>query len=292
MTYAKARQLVLGAGLGILALTTVISLIRRVETVEVIGTTLFIPILIAFVFWGLKGGLIAGAFAGLAYAALRYPAIDAVGAGDFIPLILGRMFAYLAFGGIGGWADKQLEASLNKLELYDQVDDYTGLFNARFFVQDADLELSRSKRYQTVFSVSVVDFPVAPLQKLSRRQRQAIRTDLGRMLKDAVRTVDRAAHGFDGKRHRFASVLPETGPEGARIFTDRLADRVRAYLVEKGVTIAPEDVGALALTFPDDGDAPFQQLKEEFTAIDRHEHPEKQVTSATGQPGGEPTAKT
>lgn len=281
MSYTRARQLVLAAGLGVLLLTAGVMFVRRVETVEVVGTLLFIPILVAFVFYGLRGGVIAGVIAAGVYAGLRGPAIDAVGLDRFLGLIISRSLAYVAFGAIGGWADKQLEASLTKLELYDQIDDYTGLFNARFMVQDTDLELSRSKRYQTVFSVAKVDFPVSSLENLSRRQRATLRRDLGRLLQDAVRTVDRPAHGFDGTAHHFAVVLPETGPEGARIFTDRLADRMAEYLAQKGAKITREHVRAEAVTFPDDGEEAVQRIKALFAEIDKHEHPE-QPTPAQG----------
>jgi GGDEF domain-containing protein len=176
---------------------------------------------------------------------------------------------------------------LTKLEIYDQIDDYTGVFNARFFVQDTDLEMSRAKRYQTIFSVAEVDFPVAPLQTLTRRQRKGIRRELGRLLQEAVRTVDRPVHGFDGTRHNFAVVLPETGVEGARIFTERLAERMAAYLRDRGVQITNEEVRSEHLTFPDDGEERIQALRERFADIDHHEHPkEKTIASATRPPDG------
>ncbi|MFN2526520.1 MAG: GGDEF domain-containing protein [Actinomycetota bacterium] len=277
--YQRARQLLLAAGLAVLLVTAAVMYVRRVETVEVLATLLFIPVFVACVFWNVRGGVIAAVLAAIAYAALRAPAIDAVGVERFGGLLLSRSVAFLAFGAIGGWANQQLQSSLTKLELYDQIDDYTGLFNARFFVQDTDLEVSRSRRYQTIFSISLVDFPVAPLQTLTRRQRQTIRKELGRMLQDAVRTVDRAVHGFDGTIHRFACVLPETGVEGARIFTERLADRLHQYLVQRGVSIERDRVGATSITYPDDGDEAIQALRRTFAEIDRVEHPE----AATGQ---------
>ena len=281
MTYERARQLLLFAGLGVLLLTAAVMYIRRVETVEVLGTLLFIPVFIALVFYDWRGGLIAGAAAGLAYAALRYPAIEAVGADRFIGLILSRSFAYLAFGAIGGWANKQLAGSLNKLELYDQIDDHTGLYNARFFVQDTELEMSRSKRYQTIFSVVRVTFPSGGMASLPRRQRVAIRRDLGRMLKEAVRTMDRPVHGFDGTRHNFAIVLPETGREGASIFVNRLADRMFTFLTERRVQVPEDAVTRQFVTFPDDGEEAVEQLRTEFRAIDAHEHPGDGQTAAT-----------
>lgn len=271
--YERARQLLLTAGIVILLLVAFVMYVRRVETVEVYGTLLFIPVFIAFVLAGVRGGLIAAVVAAAAYAAFRYPAIEAVGADRFVPLIFSRAVAYLAFGGIGGWATQQLEASLNKLELYDQIDDQTGLFNAGFFVQDTDLELSRSQRYQTVFSVATVDVPAKAFESRSRRDNTRIWRDLGRMLGQSVRTVDRAVHGFDGNRHRIAVVLPETGAEGARIFVDRLAAKIAEHLHGRNVQVAVQDMAARALTYPGH-EADLQALKAEFAAIDQAEHPE------------------
>lgn len=274
MSYERARQLLLAAGVLVLLLTAGVMFIRRVETVEVIATLLFVPVFIGLVFWNLKGGLVAGVLAALAYAALRYPAIEAVGADRFAGLILSRSFAYIAFGLIGGWANSQLAGSLTKLELYDQIDDQTNLFNARFFVQDTELELSRSKRYQTIFSVVEVSFPASGLEKMPRRQRAATLRETGRMLKEAVRTVDRAVHGFDGSRHRFAIVLPETAREGAAVFRDRLAERMEAFLSERRFHLDQGDVEKRSVTFPEDGEEAVEAMRAEYRDIDRVEHPE------------------
>src|SRR5687767_9683825 len=209
MSYERARNLLLSAGLLVLLVTGAVMYVRRVDPVEVAATLLFIPVFVCFVFWNARGGVLAALLAGVIYTLLRYPAIEAVGADRFLGLLGSRMFAYLAFGLIGGLANRQLQSSLTKLELYDQIDDVTGLFNARFFVQDSELELSRGDRYQSIFSVSVVDIPASVLDGLGRRQRDKSLKDLGRLLRDSVRTVDRAVHARYGEVHRIAVVLPE-----------------------------------------------------------------------------------
>jgi GGDEF domain-containing protein len=271
--YGRARRLVLVVGLGVLAVTAGIMYVRRVDTIEVVGTLFFMVVFVAFVFGKARGGLAAGLLAALAYASLRYPAVQAVGSARFAGLIASRAFGFLAFGALGGWAMSNLEASLTKLEFYDQIDDDTGLYNARFFVQDTDLEMSRSRRYQTIFSIAVADIPAAALAPLGRRQRAGTLRQLGRLIADSVRTVDRAAHGSDEERHRIAIVLPETGREGARIFTERFVQRVADYLRRRGAAITPDRIAGQALTFPDD-EVVVQRLRAEFAEIDRQEHPE------------------
>src|SRR3954451_22940915 len=202
LSYNQVRLLMLIGGLVLLALTAGVNYVRRVETAEVVAILLFIPIFIAFVFWDWKGGLIAAALATVIYIILRQPAIDAIGAGRYTALIISRAIAFFAFGAIGGLANQQLRSSLTKLDLYDQIDDATGLFNARYFLQDTELEMPRANRFQSIFSVSSVNFPAAPLHELGRRRRRGTLRQLGDLLAESVRTVDRAVHAHDGDFHR------------------------------------------------------------------------------------------
>jgi hypothetical protein len=131
--------------------------------------------------------------------------------------------------------------------------------------------VARAGRYQTVFSIVVVDVPVAALSGLSRRRRQAVLRELGRQVHGSVRTVDRVVHGRDAEHHRFAAVLPETGAEGSRVFGARFADGLEAFLGVRGVDVS--SLAWTAVTMPGDDDA-LGALREEFARIDRHEHPD------------------
>ena len=273
LSYNQVRTLLLVGGLILLGVTAGVNYVRRVETAEVAAILFFIPVFIAFVFWDWRGGLIAAALATAGYIALREPAIHAIGAGRFTSLIFSRSIAFFAFGAIGGLANQQLRSSLTKLDLYDQIDDETGLFNARYFLQDTDLEMSRARRYQTLFSVAAVDFPGSALDDLGWRRRRNTLSQLGQLLADSVRTVDRAVHARDGDRHRIAVVLPETATEGAQVFTDRLATRIAAFLGQRGATVDEAAISRNAITFPGD-EAALQQLREQFADIERREHPE------------------
>ena len=269
MTYSQARRLILIAGLVVLAVTAAIMYARRVDTAEVVAILLFMPVFLAFVLWDVKGGVIAAVFASLVYAGVRWPDIEAAGFGFFAGLLLSRSLAFLAFGAIGGWADRQLEQSLEKLELYDQIDDETGLYNARFLLQDTDLEMARARRYKTLFSVAVVDIDPEVYEKLGRRKAKGVLRETGVQLHEAVRNVDRAIHGRTVTAHRFVVICPETGPEGARIFADRLAERLGNFLRDRGA-----DPGALtgqALSFPGDDDA-LVALRDDFAKIDAAQH--------------------
>src|SRR3546814_808792 len=115
--YVKARQLLIVTGLLVLAVVALVAYARGVDDVEVAGTLLFLPIFVAFVFRGVAGGILSALVAIAIYAALRSPAIDAVGASEFTGLLASRSAAYLIFGAVGGWATQVLEGSLTKLEL-------------------------------------------------------------------------------------------------------------------------------------------------------------------------------
>ena len=272
LTYNQLRVSLFSGGLALLAVIAAVSYVRRVETVEVVAILLFMPIFVAVVLWDWKGGLISASGAMGVYIGLRYSAIHAVGAGKFSGVILSRSLAFLAFGVIGGVANEYLKSSLRKLDLYDQVDDATGLFNARFFINDTDLEMSRSARYQSIFSVCIVDVPTAGLDALPRRRRQRVIRDMGRLLASSVRTVDRAVYAVDGDRHRLAVVLPETGAEGVAVFAGRLAARLAEFLAEQDAALASGGLASQALTFPGDEDA-LRQLRAEFAAVEAREHP-------------------
>jgi GGDEF domain-containing protein len=278
MSYASTRRLIVAAGMGVLLLVAAVMYLRRVDTVEVVAVLLFIPVFLAFVFWDLVGGVAAAVAALAAYAAFRYPAMDAIGAGRFTGLLVSRGFSYLAFGVLGGWANQQLQRSLEKLDVYDQVDDETGLFNARFFVQDTGLEMARATRYKTFFSVCMVEVPGAPLDAMPRRKRAALLGDLGHQLKEAMRSVDRAVHARDGSVHRFAVICPETGTEGAAIFADRLAERLGDFLRTRGADVG-QTLTRAASTYPADDDR-LNALRYQFADIDRTEHPEHPAADA------------
>ncbi len=269
--YSRARRLLVLTGLAVLVVVVVVMYARRVDGIEVAATLLFVPIFLAFVFRGVVGGLVAAVAAIGIYTALRYPAIDAVGAGEFAGLITSRAAAYLIFGAVGGWSTQVLEGSLDKLELYDEIDDDTGLFNARHLLHQTDLEMARARRYQTLFSVVVLDLPAGPMAALPTRARRTVLRDLGRQLREGVRTVDHVVHVHDGATHRLVAILPETSLAGAEVFRGGFDARIRGFLAERGAAIADTDVQARAMTFPGDEEA-MDELRAEFQRIDSTQH--------------------
>jgi hypothetical protein len=103
--------------------------------------------------------------------------------------------------------------------------------------------------------------------------------DIGQVLKHSVRVVDRPVHAVDGDRHHLAIVLPETANSGAQIFTERLAGKLTEHLAKRGVAVERHRVTSAWVTFPDDP-ARLEQLRQEFSAIDRLEHPEEPANNS------------
>lgn len=271
LSYQKARRLLVATGGAVLIAVTLVTYARRVDSVEVVATLLFLPVFLAFVFRGVVGGLVAALLASLAYAGLRYPAIEAIGFAHVSGLVLSRTASYLIFGLVGGWSTQVLEGSLAKLELYDEVDDETGLSNARFLLHQTELEMARALRYETIFSVVVLDLPAAPFAALGSRRRRATLAELGRLLQAAVRTVDHVAHLRDGEVRRLVAILPETSAEGAATFAGRFETRVLEMLAARGVTFADPVPRARQLTFPGD-EAGMEALRSEARRVDADQH--------------------
>lgn len=269
--YAKARRLILLTGLLVLAVVVVVMYARRVDGVEVVATLLFVPIFLAFVFRGVVGGLVSALAAIAVYAALRYPAIEAVGIGQFTGLLASRSAAYLIFGAVGGWSTQVLESSLTKLELYDEVDDETGLYNARHLLQQTDLEMARARRYETLFSVVLLDLPLSSFGVMRARARRSLMRDLGRQLREGVRTVDHVVHARDATHHRLAAILPETAGTGAEVFRGRFDERIRGFLADRGVAVPPGEVLTRSITFPGDDEA-LDEVRADFARIDASLH--------------------
>ena len=277
VSYPQARGLVLAIGLAALAIVVLIMYVRRVDPTEVSATMFFLPVFVGFLFWGIRGGLLLGALATLAYIWMRAPAIDLVGWGELLGLIVTRGAGYLAFGLIGGWATDQLRDSITKLDLYDQIDDATGLFNSRSLVETVDLEKSRATRYEKIFSLVVAELPLP--DELNRRARRNFLTDLGDRVQRSVRSVDHPVHAKDGETALLAFVLPETSAEGARIFASKLSEQVAALAGEHSLDLGSNAVNTFVASYPDEPSA-IGDIVSRFRRIAREEFPEAADSTA------------
>jgi GGDEF domain-containing protein len=254
MTYSRARNLLLLSGMILIALLGLIAVARGVDHIEVIGTLLFLPVFVAFLLFGIRGGFWFGLLASVVYVILRIPSLRLLGLTPLSGQLAARVIGYLGFGVGGGWASQQVKSALDKLAMQDDIDDETGLGNARAMLQMADLERTRADRYQKVFSVALADVSEPAWAKLPKRQQDAAIKHLGTELRKAVRVNDHVSHARQDERHLIGVVLPETGPEGARI----AAENLRQLLIKQAGDGA--GVRLAVATYPGDGLDPILDL--------------------------------
>ncbi|HSJ27860.1 MAG TPA: hypothetical protein VLB67_06575 [Acidimicrobiia bacterium] len=229
MTVRRARDITLLVGLLIIGLVVLTMVLREVDPVEITATVAFAPVFVAFLFFGWKVGLAVGLLAAIGYVAMRSPAISVVGIGPLFGTIASRVLGYLVFGGVGGWAAEQLQSAIDKLELHDEIDDATGLGNARAAIGAIDRERARAQRYEKIVSVIECGFRLP--DAVSDRIVATTLRQLGAAIAHSVRTSDRASHIDDGEgAHRLILVLPETGAVGAETVATNLDREVRARI--------------------------------------------------------------
>lgn len=267
LSYRRARDLLLLAGLIVLGLVAITMILRGVDPVEVTATLFFAPIFVAFLFFGWPAGLLTGVAAAAGYVAMRWSAIELVGFPALSGLVFSRVVGFCAFGGIGGWAAGRLRQTLDKMALYDAVDDATGLGNARAAIDAVVRERGRADRYHSVVSVVTARFPLLG----TRRRMSAGLARLGAELAGGVRTSDHVAHMASGDRHLVVVVLPETGGEGAAVVAENLAGRIASALGTQAET---------AVMVHPDHPEPLDELVDELREVDARERPQGRTTTS------------
>lgn len=265
-SYAQARFLLFLLGAAASASLTVLAYSRGAGSTEVVAPALYVVVFAGAIFWGMPGGLGGASLASLVYVTLVTDQLSAIGLTNFSLLVVTRVLTYFFYGVIVAVGIRTIEQRLRKLELYDQIDDATGLFNSQFLLQDLQLETSRADRYRTFFSVAVLDVHAAAIRVLSGRKQARAINELASMINDAVRTVDRVAFLSQPEKRRFVIVLPETQASGARIFADRLDEQARNFLFTRGAA-TDNATTVTVMTYPDDP-AAIQLLRDEVATAD------------------------
>jgi two-component system cell cycle response regulator len=124
----------------------------------------------------------------------------------------------------------QLETVQSDRERYRwlaSIDALTGCMNRRAFMERLERELDRVRRYGTKLSVLMIDLDRFKDVNDNRGHLvgDTVLRQLGDMLRREVRSVDLAAR-YGGEE--FIIVLPDTTPDGAMIFAERLRKRVES----------------------------------------------------------------
>lgn len=263
-TFLQARLLLLVLGTGLSIGQALVAWERGAPPTEVLAPVLYIPVFAGAILAGLTGGLVAAAFSSLVYFLVLVDQSASLGLRLFVGLLLSRVITFVFYGLVVAAGSRFIERRLQKLELYDHIDDDTELYNGSFFLESSDLERSRATRYRSVFSVAEVRVD-RNLFEGKRHHRRLIR-ELAGVLRDGIRGVDRLSRIQDQSSERFLFILPETGKQGSETLTDRLEAAARQVLTDRKVE-ANGHLSARVLTFPDD-EAPLEHLRQEVAEVE------------------------
>lgn len=232
---------------------------------EVAATALIGVVGVFAVLFDVTGGVGAAIGAAAVYAVARNAGGHLPGGASTPWLVLAHAIGFLGVGVTLAFAARVWRAGERAAE-DAYVDPVTGLFNARYFVLESDAQLARAKRYDRVFSVVMMDIPTGPIEALGGRAKARLLGELGEHLYGSVRSTDRVAIAADRTRYRLAVILPETSNEGAKVFAERMADRIGAFLFSYHAGI-PHPSPA-TVTLPGD-EARFTNMRAEFLAVSK-----------------------
>lgn len=115
----------------------------------------------------------------------------------------------------------EIKAKQEKIEEISLTDDLTGLYNIRFLNQSIDIEIERSHRFGSIFSVIFMD--IDDLKKVNDRfghlAGSRVLIETARILKGNMRKVDIIIrYGGD----EFVIIMPQTSKESGFMVADRL----------------------------------------------------------------------
>ena len=267
LTYRQARIIVMGFGSALVAAVALTAYFRGADLIEVVAILLFLPILFGLVMWQARGGVLAAIPVSIAYLVLRFSSLSPEIRDEFYGAGFFRVLLYVGLGLFGGWANEMLAQALRKLELYDEVDDATGVGNARALLSVADREVSRADRYRSIFSLVVIHLEQSAFAGLDERHRTRAIRRLCQTVESSVRDTDLVTRvALDG-REDVAVVLPETGREGASLLLGRLVVGARELLNEQGASARNGAVSGEVLTYPGDDEAVAEYRRMVGTAL-------------------------
>ncbi len=266
LTYKQARWIVLGFGAALIGGVTLSTFARGADPVEVLAVLLFLPVLVALAFGRARWGAVAGVVVSIAYVVIRSVTLpEGLPMGEFVGTAIVRTLLYIGLGLFGGYANEMLEHALHKLELYDEIDDDTGVGNARSLLSMSDREAARARRYGSVFSLSVLTLERGMFDEVQQKDGLKALRQLCQTVEASVRTTDLVARVPHEAREDVVVVLPETGRAGAEIFLERLIPGARDMLNGQGMH-ANGTVGGQVLTIPGDEEA-FEQYQREVAVV-------------------------
>lgn len=260
MRHNRLEQLVLAIGgaaiLGSLAVSLPTG--SQPELVEIIAQVMLIAVLFTGVRYGRRGGAIAASIAAIVYVGMRVPALTPYSPSGTVVLMLAlRVVAFGLVGIVGAETSRQLQYSFARLEGGSALDEWSRVFNEKYFMRELEQALGRAQRYSEPFTTVVLSLSPSLFADLKpSRQRTLVRTLSGNLRAD-IRMVDEVARLNDG---RFVVLLPHTPKEGGAVVSTRLGALTRLTLGARDEAVSVRDLSA-----PED-EAALRALLDELTA--------------------------
>ena len=159
------------------------------------------------------------------------------------------------FGQLGNAFNKMaasIQVSHDELLRLSSTDGLTGLYNHREFQNRLNGEIGRSIRHKSIVSILMID--VDHFKKINdtygHQSGDKVLSAIGAVILDEIRSSDFAAR-YGGEE--MTVVLPETGPSDARIFSERLREKIMNNRVTVlGTETVSVTVSIGVASFPDD----------------------------------------
>ncbi len=244
MGYRRFEELVIALGVAAVTATMLLSLEGGLTAQEVMPGLLLLGVLIGAVHWGRRGGFIAAALAALIDVAYSVPMLSRPAGTDWatVGLLVARLAAYGLVGILGGEICVRVRHAFIRLDNEGAFEEWSSLYNQRFFGKQLDVALSRSERYSE--PAAVVLLTLTPRNARRPARQHALVREVAAELLDGVRNADVVARLDDG---RFALLLPHTPKRAA----DSVAARIRTS-VRVLVSAADDELAAVVLGAPED----------------------------------------
>jgi diguanylate cyclase (GGDEF)-like protein len=248
MNYRRFEELVIALGVGAVSAVLLLSIGGGITAQEIMPELLLLAVLVGAVHWGRRGGFTAAAVASLIDVAYTVPLLMNPAGTDWgtVGLLVARLAAYGIVGILGGEICVRVRHAFLRLEHEGAFDEWSSLYNQRFFGKQLDVAISRCERYSE--AAAVVLLTIASTSTLRPSRQHALVREVAAELLDGVRNADVVARLDDG---RFAMLLPHTPKRAAETVASRLRTSVRLLVsvpdsaLAAVVLGAPEDLAAL-----------------------------------------------
>lgn len=120
-----------------------------------------------------------------------------------------------------GKLKREIRSAQRKISEMATLDELTGLYNRRYFMEALDRERARAERHQKSLSLCMIDmdFFKKVNDKLGHTAGDLVLANMGKIIRGWSRQTDLPCR-YGGEE--FAVILPETDLEGARVACERL----------------------------------------------------------------------